>query len=271
VSANLPAPARLETGDLVLAGVILLIAGALALALLGPSGSTSPTGRPPAVTLAAPTPAARAALGGARPIVAAPSRAAQRADPRRFARNGRAHIPARWMGGFYPLYDLAGRTFGVNWMLIASIHRQETAFSTDPTTYHGLNYAHCCGGPMQFNVTNGPVSTWSRVADSYRYAIRPAVYPHVSASHPSLYDDFDSIMAAARLLATDGAKVALDAGAWAAAYDYYGHDATGVAYADQVLARAITWTQRGFCINCGVDDRMVAAVHAAYGARYQAR
>ncbi len=36
-----------------------------------------------------------------------------------------------------------------------------------------------------------------------------------------------------------------------AAYDYYGHDATGVSYADQVLARAIGWSQHGFCINCG--------------------
>ena len=72
-------------------------------------------------------------------------------------------------------------------------------------------------------------------------------------------------MAAAHLLSANGAGYALDAAAWAAAYDYYGHDATGVAYADQVLARAIGWSQHGFCINCGVDPAMIEAVHAAYG------
>ena len=38
---------------------------------------------------------------------------------------------------------------------------------------HGLNFAGCCGGPMQFNVTNGPVTTWSLVSDSYRHGARP--------------------------------------------------------------------------------------------------
>jgi hypothetical protein len=119
---------------------------------------------------------------------------------------------------------------------------------------------------MQFNVTNGPVSTWQLVSDSYRYGKRPAAYDHMTAAHPSIYDDFDSIMAAAHLLSADGAEFALDGGAWGAAYDYYGHDATGVVYADQVLARAIGWSQHGFCINCGVESAMIEAVHAAYGA-----
>ena len=119
---------------------------------------------------------------------------------------------------------------------------------------------------MQFNVTNRPVSTWSLVSDSYRYGARPASYDHMTARHPSIYDDFDAIMAAAHLLSSDGAGVALDGSAWGAAYDYYGHDATGVTYADQVLARAIAWSQHGFCINCGVPRAMVEAVHAAYGA-----
>ncbi len=170
------------------------------------------------------------------------------------------------MEGFYPIYSVAQTTFGVNWLLIASIHEQESAFSTAPTTYHGLNFAGCCGGPMQFNVTNGPVSTWDLVSGSYRYGVRPAAYDHPTARHPSIYDDFDAIMAAAHLLSADGATLALGAGAWNAAYDYYGHDAAGVAYADQVLARAIGWSQHGFCVNCGIEPAMVAAVHAAYGA-----
>ena len=88
----------------------------------------------------------------------------------------------------------------------------------------------------------------------------------MTATHPSPYDDFDSIMAAARLLSADGAGYALDGAAWMAAYDYYGHDATGVSYADQVLARAIGWSQHRFCINCGMRPELVQAVHAAYGA-----
>lgn len=170
------------------------------------------------------------------------------------------------MEPFYPIYEVAQSTFGVNWLLIASIHRQESAFSTNPTTYHGLNFAGCCGGPMQFNVTNGPVTTWDAVRTAYRYGKRPSAYGHMTATHPSIYDDFDSIMAAAWLLSSDGAGLALDDSAWVAAYDYYGHDAAGVEYADQVLARAITWSQHGFCINCGVASAMVEAVHAAYSA-----
>ena len=179
------------------------------------------------------------------------------------------HIPERWMQGFYPIYATAQSTFGVNWLLLASIHRQESAFSTAPGIYSGLNFAHCCGGPMQFNVTNGgraSSSTWALVSDSYRYGKRPSSYDHKTAHHPSIYDDFDAIMAAAHLLSADGAGYGLDASAWNAAYDYYGHDLTGVTYADQVLARAIGWSQHGFCINCGVETSLVEAVHAAYGA-----
>jgi hypothetical protein len=199
-------------------------------------------------------------------IVAQPSILQQSLDARRFVDQTETRISTRWMEGFYPIYAVAQGTFGVNWLLLASIHRQESAFSTAPTTYHGLNFAGCCGGPMQFNVTNGPVSTWQLVSDSYIYGKRPAAYDHMTAAHPSIYDDFDSIMAAAHLLSADGAEYALDGAAWDAAYDYYGHDTTGVSYADEVLARAIGWSQHGFCINCGVDAAMIEAVHAAYGA-----
>ncbi len=174
------------------------------------------------------------------------------------------------MQGFYPIYATAQKTFGVNWLLLASIHKQEPAFSTAPGIYSGLNFAGCCGGPMQFNVNNGGRrgirSTWALVSDSYRYGERPAAYDHMTAKHPSIYDDFDAIMAAAHLLSADGAARIERRGAWDAAYDYYGHDLTGVTYADQVLARAIGWSQHGFCINCGLETAMVQAVNAAYGA-----
>jgi hypothetical protein len=267
-------------------GVAVLVA-----VLTGLVGQTTsaPPALPPAVPVSAATPqpgpsaaasvlagagassgsARGAALAGAKPahaIVARPSRLQQSLDAKRFVDQTQTHIFARWMEGFYPIYAVAQRTFAVNWLLIASIHMQESAFSTAPGIYHGLNFAGCCGGPMQFNVRNGPVSTWQLVSNSYIYGRRPASYDHMTATHPSIYDDFDSIMAAAHLLSADGAEYALDGAAWDAAYDYYGHDATGVSYADEVLARAIGWSQHGFCINCGVEPAMVEAVHAAYGA-----
>jgi hypothetical protein len=250
-----------------LAGVAALVA-----ALSGTLG-TSPAQAPPRILLRAQTPApasgtAQVADEGA--IVASPTAVQQSLDADRFQAGTRVHISRRWMEGFYPIYETAQGTFGVNWLLIASIHMQESAFSTAPGIYHGLNFAHCCGGPMQFNVTNGngrgSGSTWDLVADSYLYGRRPARYDHRTATHPSIYDDFDSIMAAAHLLSADGAGYALDGSAWDAAYDYYGHDATGVLYADQVLARAIGWSQHGFCVNCGVRTSLVDAVQAAYGA-----
>ncbi len=260
--------------------------GAIGLAVLvavltGVVGHTSAAVAPPPVLVSAatpvPTPGSPAADDGANArahaaIVASPSPEQQRAQARSFVDATRTHIAREWMEGFYPIYATAQSTFGVNWLLLASIHKQESAFSTAPGIYHGLNFAHCCGGPMQFNVTNGGsgggagVSTWDLVADSYTYGKRPAHYDHITATHPSIYDDFDAIMAAAHLLSADGAEYSLSESAWDAAYDYYGHDATGVTYADEVLARAIGWSQHGFCINCGVEAKMVEAVHAAYGA-----
>jgi hypothetical protein len=258
-----------------LLGVVVLVA-----VLSGLVGRMSTTAPPPVVvSVATPAPAPAAAAGatagasaGAQAkILARPSATQQSTDARRFAaaRATQTHIPRSWMEGFYPIYATAQGTFGVNWLLIASIHMQESAFSTAPSTYQGLNFAHCCGGPMQFNVTNGGAgtpSTWDLVSDSYIYGHRPLRYDHMTKTHPSIYDDFDAIMAAAHLLSADGAGYALDQSAWDAAYDYYGHDATGVTYADQVLARAIGWSQHGFCINCATGPTLIEAVHAAYGA-----
>jgi len=267
---------------------LALLSGSSPARRAGASGSETASTGPsaPPIVAAAPTPTVTqlptptltqpprsvqtTTAGGRRPlgrrIVAARPQDEQQRDLAAFDRRAPSHVPASWVAGFYPIYAAASSTFGVNWLLLASVHDQETAFSTAPGTYHGLNFAHCCGGPMQFNVTNGPVTTWQLVENSYIYARRPAGYPHPTVDHPSIYDDFDALMAAARLLEIDGATEALDYGAWVAAYDYYGNDATGVTYADQVLARAIGWSQHGFCINCGLDPSLVTAVHAAYGA-----
>ncbi len=274
--ADPPAPASERRAWLLACTIGLLGLSTLVAVLSGVVGRQSTVLRaPPPVLRATPTPTASQPLAASTiaatsspraRILTRPTAAQQRADARRFAAATQTPIARRWMEGFYPIYATAQRTFGVNWLLLASIHMQETAFSTAPSTYHGLNFAHCCAGPMQFNVTNGPVSTWQLVRDSYIYAQRPAAYGHMSTRHPSIYDDFDAIMAAAHLLSANGAGYNLDDSAWIAAYDYYGHDATGVTYADQVLARAIGWSQHGFCANCATDATLTEAVHGAYGA-----
>ncbi|HEX5225471.1 MAG TPA: hypothetical protein VFW29_10125 [Solirubrobacteraceae bacterium] len=276
-AAHLPAPPSERRAWIlacVVAGVGLVFLLLVLTGLVGARGSVAP----PPVPLVASTPVPAAAVGPAvaapaGALVARPSPAEQREQRRALLGATQTHISRRWMEGFYPIYATAQRTFGVDWLLIASIHRQESAFSTAPGIYGGLNFAHCCGGPMQFNVTNGTrrvPSTWALVSGSYLFGQRPASYDHATAGHPSIYDDFDSIMAAAHLLSADGAGYQLDASAWNAAYDYYGHDLTGVLYADEVLARAIGWSQHGFCINCGVSPRLIDAVEAAYGAPVRA-
>jgi hypothetical protein len=297
-NGHVPSPPLERRQWLLALGLGALGVGVLVTVLTGVVGRTTPTvsqAAPPAVLVVAVTPvpsgSASASVlagvadghetsaesrvsvaGGAQHgqrsrsvIVARLSNARQSAVAARLA-GTETEIPTRWMEGFYLIYSVAQRAFGVNWLLIASIHDQESAFSTAPTTYHGLNFAGCCGGPMQFNVTNGPVTTWDLVSDSYLYGRRPATYDHMTATHPSIYDDFDAIMAAAHLLSIDGAGYELDDAAWDAAYDYYGHDAAGIIYADDVIARAIGWSQHGFCINCGVEPTLVNSVYEAYGA-----
>jgi hypothetical protein len=276
---HVPMPPRERGGWIVALALALIGALALAGALSGvlSSGSGSPAAAsPPAIPLPGPLVPSGAlsgqrAPGAAGAIVGQPSTAQQSVDGSRFEVTQNAFVAARWMEGFYRVYAVAQETFAVNWLLIASIHMQETAFSTAASTYHGLNFLHCCGGPMQFNVTNGPPTTWQLVEDSYIYGRRPSSYHHKTAAHPSIYDDFDAIMAAAHLLSADGAEFRLDGAAWNAAYDYYGHDVTGVTYADQVLARAVGWSRHGFCATCETPQAIVASVHAAYGAPVEAQ
>lgn len=272
--AHLPRPPGGHTSLIlaaltVLAGVIVLV-----FAVRGGDGAAplpAPPVTPAIALVTTPVPSAREA---AKVTAATAGKAAQN-RPAPIRQSAFAVAPPNgWVESFYPIYGEAQRVFGVNWLLLASVHRQETAFSTNITTYHGLNFAGCCGGPMQFNVTNGDKrgrgSTWDRYRFSYRAGNRPQRYLSMRKNHPSLYDDFDAIMAAAALLRDNGAGKTLDATAWSAAYDYYGHDATGVAYASQVSARAIRWARNGFCATCVDPPRLTAQVDAAWGAPVRA-
>ena len=125
------------------------------------------------------------------------SRPVRRAGPQRAP----AGIPA----AFVAIYRESAAAFGLNWLVLAAVHQQETGFSTHPTTYRGVNFAGCCAGPFQFNVTNGPPSTWDGHKHAFRRGHRPDGYPHPQAPHPSVYDDFDAGMAAGSLLRANGA------------------------------------------------------------------
>ena len=208
---------------------------------------------------------ARAAQEGAERQAARPGGRLDSSRAAYYQRTARRRVRPAAAVEFLPLHRLAGRQFGVDWRLLASIHRQETAFSTAATTYRGLNAFGCCAGPMQFNVTNGPVSTWKLYRQAFRVGRRPKRYPHRTRHHPSIYDDFDAIMAAASLLRDSGAGPSLDQRAWRAAYGYYGHDLYGVTYANEVLARAVAWERGGFCANCALDQRLAAEFDDAYG------
>ncbi len=235
--------------------MVTLSAAAMALSLV--AGSSDREQQRPSVADAQALAASAAMLADGR---------ARRGGAGYYRRTARKRVSATAVAGFLPLYREAERVYRVNWRLIASIHRQETAFSTAPSTYHGLNAFGCCAGPMQFNVTNGPVSTWKLYRQAFRAGRRPGRYPHRTRSHPSIYDDFDAVMAAGSLLNDAGAGRWLDFGAWSAAYSYYGHDLFGVSYANQVLARAEAWQRDGFCPNCALDDGLVAEFDDAYGA-----
>jgi len=144
---------------------------------------------------------------------------------------------------YVPIYRESARAFDLNWLVLASVHKHETGFSTHPTTYRGVNFAGCCAGPFQFNITNGPPSTWDSHKTAHRRGTRPERYPHRQAPHPSVYDDFDAGMAAGSLLHANGADQSLSARTWNAVRAYNRAGPVAVAYADNVLRQARAWAQ----------------------------
>ena len=147
-----------------LAGTVF-VAGLLLLAFALTAGSGRGR-RPPPTAAAQP---ALTVVAGPKPR-STPERTAPAPRPRRATW-------AEWTRMYRPLYRSGDRAFGVSWLLLAAVHKQETAFSTAAGTYRGLNFAGCCAGPMQFNVTNGSVSTWDRFAARLPRRAAPAGLP----------------------------------------------------------------------------------------------
>lgn len=69
-------------------------------------------------------------------------------------------IPAQYLTA----YRTAGREFEVPWQVLAAIGAVETDHGRldAPGVHSGVNSYGCCAGPMQFNLTDGPPSTWQR-------------------------------------------------------------------------------------------------------------
>jgi hypothetical protein len=78
----------------------------------------------------------------------------------------------------------------LRWQVVAAIGKVESDHgrASAPGVRSGVNRFGCCAGPMQFNLTNGPPSTW----DAWRWP------------GDSVYEAADAIPAAARKLCADG-------------------------------------------------------------------
>jgi len=99
------------------------------------------------------------------------------------ARDG---IPANYLA----LYRASGPACpGLSWGVLAGIGKVESDHGRSPApgVVSGVNSFGCCSGPMQFNIRNGPPSTWDRYGRG-----------------GNVYDPRDAIPAAARMLCANG-------------------------------------------------------------------
>jgi hypothetical protein len=163
-------------------------AGALvALLLLGLLAGMASPGFPVGAVPAAVGRAVKGALGGGG--AAAPAPAVVPAGPHVGASEAAlGDIPAQYLG----LYVTGARTCpALSWQVLAAVGKVESDHGRSPApgVRSGVNRAGCCAGPMQFNLTNGPPSTWQAWGDG--------VTAHV-------YDPTHAIPAAARKLCNDG-------------------------------------------------------------------
>jgi hypothetical protein len=145
-------------------------------------------------------------------------------------------IPA----GYLSLYLETGRTYRVPWPVLAGIGAIETDHgrSRAPGVRSGRNRYGCCAGPMQFNVTDGPPSTWDHYA--------------VDANHDGeqdIYDPADAIPSAGNYLR---ALLHHAHGNLRQAILGYNHSE---AYVNDVLARAQTYTGQSVpLVTAGIAD-----------------
>jgi hypothetical protein len=148
---------------------------------------------------------------------------------------------------FLRTYEDAAAVYRVNPFLLMAVHENETNYSLSqlPGVHSGVNFAGCCAGPMQFYVTGtafgGSGGTWAAYRTAYRKArlARPAGYPgRVASPHPSVYDSYDAIYAAAAYFHALGAGHQLDSRTYQALLSYTGVPPASIPYARHDYARA---------------------------------
>jgi hypothetical protein len=186
------------------AGAVLLVTFAIAVAVLGASFTGCQPAGEPALAATGPAPSAYAL---------------QNIPPERLR-----------------LYEQAGTKFDIDWSFLASIGAQEC----DNQTCAGDNGSGCAG-PMQIAYKpNTPCSPGNEPTLWERYAV--SAHP---GQAPDINNPADAIYTAARILREDkGAPPT--GGSYAqyrqAACNYYGACSSGsVAYADEVMARAVQY------------------------------
>ncbi|MBE2318368.1 lytic transglycosylase domain-containing protein [Solirubrobacter sp. CPCC 204708] len=132
------------------------------------------------------------------------------------------HASSTIPSDYLELYRQAGAAYRVPWTVLAAIGAIESDHgrSSAPGVRSGVNAFGCCAGPMQFNLTNGPPSTWQ----TYR----------VDGDHDggfSPYDPADAIHSAGRYL-----RMLLDGARGDLARAVYGYNHSH-AYVTDVLQR----------------------------------
>ena len=154
-----------------------VVAGLLALAVLASAASPG-FGLPPLPA------AVRNAL--ARQPPAQPTPGLDPARPGDASAFALADVPRAYLALYLAAAPACPR---LTWQVLAGIGKVESNHgrSAAPGVNSGLNRAGCCAGPMQFNLVNGPPSTW----DAFGRGGSP-------------YDPGDAIPAAARKLCAGG-------------------------------------------------------------------
>ncbi|MEO8690019.1 MAG: lytic transglycosylase domain-containing protein [Solirubrobacteraceae bacterium] len=130
---------------------------------------------------------------------------------------------------YLTLYQQAGRAYSLPWPVLAAIGSIETDHgrSRAPVVRAGVNRRGCCAGPMQFNLRDGPPSTWERYG--------------TDANHDgtrNVYDRGDAIPSAANYLR---ALLGRAGGNLSQAVLGYNHSQ---AYVRAVLARARAYARQ---------------------------
>jgi hypothetical protein len=166
----------------------------------------------------------------------APAKPAARAVPAVARASGfaLADIPSGYLG----LYLRAASTCpGLSWQVLAGIGKVETDHGRTPApgVHTGVNAFGCCAGPMQFNIRNGPPSTWDTYGDGHPTHVYQPQYAIPAAAHKLCSDGLASPQAAG----PDPCPTVLGSPAQHRAIMAYNHACW---YAHQVLALAARYT-----------------------------